>query len=118
MDISTIFSSVLAMTAAVIALSEFVDRFWKLIDVAAQVRSLAIGIILGAAGAGLQLGMFSDPTVIGPNAWYVAGPLIGLLCGLIGNWSFATPFIKWLLEFLKIAPPGATVKPTVQSSPK
>lgn len=102
--ILTMFQSVALMAAAVVVISEFVDRFWKLQDWKSQLRSLGIGLAIGEIGAGFSLGMFADPTVIGTNPWWLAGGLIGILAGLTGNWTFATPLVKALLELLKIRP--------------
>jgi len=104
MDLMAIFAGMAAMTGAVVALAEFIDKFWDLEGTAAQLRSLAIGILLGMAGAGFHLGMFADPSWQGGQAWYVVGGATGILSGLVGNWTFATPFIQWLLGVLHISP--------------
>jgi len=106
MDFLTTFNTIAALTGATITITEFVNRFWVLVDVAAQVRSLVIGIVLGLVGAGFNLGMFSDATWFGTQPWYLVGGLIGVMAGLVGNWSFATPLIQWVLAAFKITPPA------------
>lgn len=103
-NVTEIFATLTALSMAVIGFSEFVDRFWKLVDVAAQVRTLVFGVIFGSVGAYFALGMFSVPDTCGTNAWYVCGPLTGFVSGLIGNFAFVTPLVKFILEYLKIRP--------------
>lgn len=104
MDIGSFFASVATMVALVIALSELIDKLWKLNGVVAQIRSLFVGVGLGELGAGFNLGMFADTSWWGANPWYVVGALVGVMAGLTGNWTFATPIVKWVLELLKIRP--------------
>jgi hypothetical protein len=116
MDFTTLFNSVAALTLAVIALSEFINRFWILVDVAAQVRTLVVGVVLGMVGSGFHLGMFADLAWQGGQAWWLVGGLVGLLCGLVGNWSFATPIVQWLLAAFKITTP--TISQARNEAPK
>lgn len=104
MDVLALFQTLGAMVAGIVAVAELVDKFWNLDGVASQVRSLAIGILLGVVGAGFQLGMFADPTVLGDVAWYLGGGAIGLGAGFMANWAFATPVVLKLLELLKLRP--------------
>jgi len=106
MDFLTLFNSLAAMTLGVVAISEFINKFWTLVDVPAQIRSLVVGILVGLVGSGFHLGIFADLAWQGGNAWYLVGALTGLLTGLVGNWTFATPLVQWLLTFLKITPPA------------
>ena len=108
MDILGMFGTLTTLVAAITVVAELLDKIgWHLEALAAQLRALAVGIILGAAGAYFKLGMFADPAVVGGQAWYVAGPLIGLLAGFPANWAFATPAVKFILELLKLRPKEA-----------
>jgi len=112
MNMNEIFVNIAVLISAVLALSEFVDKFWDLEGVASQARSLVIGALVGTLGAYLDLGMFADPTVIGAQPDYISGPVIGLGAALMANWSFTTPFVQYLLELLKLRPPMAKTPPT------
>lgn len=107
--LTNIFENLAAMTAGVVVIAEFVDRFWHLEDWTSQLRAIVLGLALGELGAFFSLGMFADPQVIGSNPPWLAGGLIGLVAGLVGNWAFATPLAKMILEALKIRP--KTLKP-------
>jgi hypothetical protein len=104
-----VFASVGAMSAAVIVISEAIEKIgWKLQGLASNLRALAVGIALGAIGAGFGLGMFADPAVLGDagplSAWYIGGPLVGIMAGLVGNLLFLLPVVKTVLELLKLRP--------------
>jgi hypothetical protein len=107
-DLFGIFGTLAALVVGITVVAEFIDRLgWHLEALAAQLRALAVGIILGAVGAYFKFGMFADPAVTGGQAWYVSGPLIGLLAGFPANWAFATPAVKFILELLKLRPKQA-----------
>lgn len=104
-----LFASVGAMSAAVIVISELLEKIgWKMQGLVSNIRALVVGVILGGVGAGLHLGMFADPAVLGEagwaSAWYVGGPLVGIMAGLAGNLLFMLPAVKAVLEMLKLRP--------------
>jgi hypothetical protein len=107
-QLSDIFTSIAAISAAGIVISEFLDKFgWQLSGVWAQVRSIGVTVVLSTVGAVTSLGMFQDPATCGTNAWYVCGPVIGAVAGLISNWAFMTPLGQFLLEKLGLKPKQA-----------
>jgi hypothetical protein len=107
MNFVDFFTTFGALAAATTVVAELVNRFWVLDGVGAQVRSLALAILLGVGGAVFHMGFFADPlTLFGTMNVYLGGAVIGLAAGVIANWSFATPIVKFILEFLKIRVPA------------
>jgi hypothetical protein len=105
MDLNSMFLNMGVLIAAILAVSEFLEKIgWKLEGTASQVRSLGVGAVLGTLGAWLKLGMFALVSVTGDQPFYVSGPLIGIGAAVMSNWSFATPFVKYILEMLKLRP--------------
>lgn len=104
-QLNDIFLSIATISAAGIVISEFIDKFgWTLTGVWAQVRSIGVTVVLATGGCVLSMGMFADPVTCGANAWYVCGPVIGGVAGLISNWAFMTPLGQFLLEKLGLKP--------------
>ena len=105
-DIIVGWDTLAVIWASTIAISEFVDKFWDLDGVAAQIRTWAIGIVLGAAGGIFGLGMFADPAVCGEAAMpaVLCGAIVGLVAAILANFAFLLPVVKWVLEKVKIRP--------------
>lgn len=98
------FTTVTAIATMILFFEEAIDRFWNLDGVASQVRTLGIGVLIGEIGAYFNLGMFSDPLVVGSNVWYVSGLAVGIFSTITANLAFLTPLAKAILELLKIRP--------------
>ena len=102
--ITAMFSTLAALVAAGLIVSEFIEKFWKLDGFWAQIRAVVVTMALGELGAGFQWGMFSDPATCGTNAWYICGGAIGLVGAVGANWAFTTPVGQQILQWLKLRP--------------
>lgn len=98
------FATLGAIAALIMVIEELIDRVWNLDGVFSQIRTIIIGLILGVAGAYLDLGMFADPECcIGiSDLW--CGLAIGFAAAVGSNVVFLTPLAKAILEILKIRP--------------
>jgi hypothetical protein len=108
--IETIFATLTSLWLATTMASEAIDKPWHLDGLAAQVRSLVIGALGGLFGAYMKWGMFSDPATCASQSIVLCGLVVGLAAGLIGNWSFASPIVQFILQFLKLRPKIQTPK--------
>jgi len=97
-----IFATLASIAIAVSTCEEWIDRVWNLDGAAAQIRTLALGVVLGFGGAMLDWGMFADPATCGNRPDIICGPIIGFAAALGANFAFTTPLLKVLLELLKI----------------
>ena len=89
------FASPEALVPLVVIVGEFVDRYWDLDGTAAYIRTALLAVILGLAGFLLNIGYMADVGGI-----YVVYNLIVLVLASTG--LFAVPFLKQILEFIKI----------------
>lgn len=98
------FATIAAMAALVLAIEEMADKVWDLDGLASQIRTGVIGIGLGMAGAGLEIGLFE--TMNSSLPWYLQGGIVGLMSAFGGNFLFSTPLGKQILKMirLKMAP--------------
>jgi len=98
MDFNTIlgyFASPEGLVAFTVLIGEFVDRYWDLDGTAAYIRTAVIAVILGVVGVILDVGYMADIEGID-----IAYNLIVLILASTG--LFAVPFLKQILEFIKI----------------
>lgn len=117
-QVTAIFESLVSIAAAGLILSEVAQKLgWLLEGVLSQVRAIVLTMILSTVGCVLNLGMYADPITCGGQAWYVCGPVIGLVAGLGANFVFMTPIGKVILEFLKLRPKEAPPTPPTPPTP-
>lgn len=95
MDVFSFFNTVLALSAAVIVLNEYVSRFTKADGRWARLQSWVVSILLGVFGTWLNLGIFADME-------WKGGMLVGVICGLVANGIFDIEMVKRLLETLRV----------------
>ena len=95
------FNTIAGLAAFILVAEEWIDRVWNLDGIASQVRTWFVGAILGNVGAYFKIGLFVD-LLLGGQAWYVVGSVVGILCAIGGNVIFQTPAVKAILEALKI----------------
>lgn len=99
------FETLAILSATVLGLEEFIDKFWNLDGLASQIRTVVLGAASSTLAAWLGWGMFGDPAVCGGNPFYVCGPLIGLVATIGANMAFnAGPLVPKVLESLKLRP--------------
>ena len=101
MDLTTIlafFASPAALVPLIVLVGEFVDKYWDLDGTAAYIRTAVLAVLLGLVGLLFNIGYMAD--VGGVEIVYNLVVLILASTGL-----FAVPFLKQILEFLKIRKP-------------
>lgn len=98
------FATIAAMAGLVLVIEELADKMWDLDGLASQIRTGVIGIGLGMAGAGFEIGLFE--TMSSGLPWYLQGGIVGLMSAFGGNFLFSTPLGKQILKMirLKMAP--------------
>ena len=99
--ILTMFSTFVAFVAAVIAITEAVNKLFKVEGTVAKlIVSWVLSLALSAVGLALQLGMFSDLGT--PDQWqaWVKALLVGVGCALAANKIYDREEIWTLLEWI------------------
>lgn len=99
--ILTMFSTFVAFVAAVIAITEAVNKLFKVEGIVAKlIVSWVLSLALSAVGLALQLGMFADLGT--PDQWqaWVKALLVGIGCALAANKIYDREEIWTLLEWI------------------
>lgn len=99
--ILTMFSTFVAFVAAVVAITEAVNKLFKVEGTVAKlIVSWALSLALSAVGLALQLGMFADLGT--PDQWqaWVKAVLVGIGCALAANKIYDREEIWTLLEWI------------------
>ena len=99
--ILTMFSTFVAFVAAVIAITEAVNKLFKVEGTVAKlIVSWVLSLALSAVGLALQLGMFADLGT--PDQWqaWVKAVLVGIGCALAANKIYDREEIWTLLEWI------------------
>ena len=97
----TMFSTFVAFVAAVILLTETVNKIFKIENSTTKlIMSWVLSVVLAAVGFGFQLGFFADCGT--PDQWqgWVKTALIGVGCGLCANKMYDREEIWRLLEMI------------------
>ena len=99
--ILTMFSTFVAFVAAVVAITEAVNKLFKVEGTVAKlIVSWVLSLALSAVGLALQLGMFADLGT--PDQWqaWVKAVLVGIGCALAANKIYDREEIWTLLEWI------------------
>ncbi len=97
----TMFSTFVAFVAAVVAITEAVNKLFKVEGTVAKlIVSWVLSLALSAVGLALQLGMFADLGT--PDQWqaWVKAVLVGIGCALAANKIYDREEIWTLLEWI------------------
>lgn len=104
--ILTMFSTFVAFVAAVIAITEAVNKLFKVEGTVAKlIVSWVLSLALSAVGLALQLGMFADLGT--PDQWqaWVKAVLVGIGCALAANKIYDREeiwkLLEWIFSFFK-----------------
>lgn len=89
--LTSFFTSLMIMSAAVVVLSEYATKFTKAEGGWARAQSWIISILLGIGGSWIDLGIFD-------GVEWGGGALIGAISALMANGIFTIDLIKTLLE--------------------
>lgn len=99
--ILTMFSTFVAFVAAVIAITEAVNKLFKVEGIVAKlIVSWVLSLALSAVGLALQLGMFADLGTPDQLQAWVKALLVGIGCALAANKIYDREEIWTLLEWI------------------